>query len=84
MQDLQRAIDDLRLRAQRASDVQTLIELEQEARDLLSEAKNTPLEAIVQALFSEIAAKGDTGTRPASAATRGLVRRARIRIEIAG
>ena len=84
MQDLQRAIDDLRRRAQRTTDAQTLIELEQEARDLLTEAKNTPLEAIAQALFSEIAGSGDTGTRSTQAAIRGLVRRARIRIEIAG
>ena len=84
MQDLQRAIDDLRLRAQRATDAQTLNDLEQEARDLLTEAKNTPLEGIAQALFSEIAGSSDTGTRSNLAAIRGLVRRARIRIEIAG
>ncbi len=84
MQDLQRAIDDLRLRAQRATGAQALTELEQEARDLLTEAKNTPLEAITQALFSEIAGSTKTGSGTNSAAIRGLVRRARIRIEIAG
>ena len=84
MQDLQRAIDDLRRRAQRASEAKTLSELEQEARDLLAEAKNTPLEASAQALFAEIASSGAAGPRTNVAAIRALVRRARIRIEIAG
>lgn len=85
MQDLQRAIDDLRQRAQKTTAPHLLAELEQEARDLLTEAKNTPLEAAARDLFSEIA-----GGRPAAKASadtavvRGLVRRARIRIEIAG
>lgn len=84
MQDLQQAIDDLRQRAQNTNDAQALAELEQEARDLLTEAKNTPLEAVAQALFSEIAG-GHAPTAGADiAAVRGLVRRARIRIEIAG
>ena len=83
MQDLQAAIDDLRQRAQNASDPHILAELEQEARDLLTEAKNTPLEGAVQALFSEIAA-GSPSPSVDAVALRGLVRRARIRIEIAG
>lgn len=82
MQDLQLAIDDLRQRAQSTGDPQALTELEQEARDLLTEAKNTPLESVAQALFSEIAAGNSPGAH--TAAVRGLVRRARIRIEIAG
>ncbi len=82
MQDLQLAIDDLRQRAQNTGDPQALTELEQEARDLLTEAKNTPLEAAAQALFAEIA--GGNSPSAHSAAVRGLVRRARIRIEIAG
>ncbi len=85
MQELQRAIEDLRHRAQGTTDAQTLTELEQEARDLLMEAKNTPLENTAQELFAEIAGSQSTsGARPNSAALRGLVRRARIRIEIAG
>jgi len=83
MQDLQLAIDDLRRRAQNTTDPQARAELEQEARDLLTEAKNTPLEADAQALFSQIAGSH----HPAGSHTtriRGLVRRARIRIEIAG
>lgn len=84
MQDLQRAIQDLRQRAQATADPQALSELEQEARDLLMEAKNTPLEQVAQALFAEIAGTQSTQARPNTAALRGLVRRARIRIEIAG
>ena len=84
MQELERAIEDLRHRAQRATDAAALSELEQEARDLLMEAKNTPLEARAQELFAEIAGGQTSGSRPNSAALRGLVRRARIRIEIAG
>ena len=84
MQDLQRAIEELRQRAQGTTDASALSELELEARDLLTEAKNTPLEMMAQALFAEIAGRQSSGGRPNSAALRGLVRRARIRIEIAG
>ena len=84
MQDLQRAIEELRQRARATVDPQTLRELEQEARDLLMEAKNTPLEQVAQELFAEIAGSQTTQVRPNTAALRGLVRRARIRIEIAG
>ena len=85
MQELQRAIEDLRHRAQATTDAQALSELEQEARDLLMEAKNTPLENKAQELFAEIAGSQSTSSaKPNSAALRGLVRRARIRIEIAG
>ncbi len=84
MQDLQRAIEELRQRARATVDPQTLRELEQEARDLLMEAKNTPLEQMAQELFAEIAGSQTTQVRPNTAALRGLVRRARIRIEIAG
>lgn len=85
MQELQRAIEDLRHRAQATTDAQALSELEQEARDLLMEAKNTPLENKAQELFAEIAGSQSTSSaRPNSAALRGLARRARIRIEIAG
>ena len=84
MQELQRAIEELRQRAQRTADPQALSELEQEARDLLTEAKNTPLEQTAQALFAEIAGNQTSAVRPNTAALRGLVRRARIRIEIAG
>ena len=84
MQDLQRAIEELRQRARATVDPPMLSELEQEARDLLMEAKNTPLEQVAQELFAEIAGSQSTQTRPNTTALRGLVRRARIRIEIAG
>ncbi len=84
MQELQRAIEELRQRAQGTADPQALSELEREARDLLTEAKNTPLEQTAQALFAEIAGNQTATVRPNTAALRGLVRRARIRIEIAG
>lgn len=80
MQDLQRRIDELRQRAQDNDDPQ----LERLARELLSEAKNTPLESAAQQLFSQIAQMSTPGGNPNSATVRGLVRRARIRIEIAG
>lgn len=84
MQELQRAIEDLRHRVQRTMDAQALRELEQEARDLLMEAKNTPLENTAQELFAEIAGNQTSSAKPNTAALRGLARRARIRIEIAG
>ena len=84
MQELQRAIEDLRHRVQRTVDAQALRELEQEARDLLMEAKNTPLENTAQELFAEIAGSQTSSAKPNTAALRGLARRARIRIEIAG
>ena len=85
MQDLQRAIEELGRRAQTTADPQARSELEQEARDLLMEAKNTPLEQRAQELFAEIAgSQPSPAAAPNTAALRGLVRRARIRIEIAG
>ncbi len=85
MQELRRAIEELRQRSQVARDPAAQAELEREARDLLTEAKNTPLEPQAQALFAEIAGAQKRQTRPPNtAALRGLLRRARIRIEIAG
>jgi type VI protein secretion system component VasF len=84
MQDLQRRIDELRQQVQDNTDPQAVAGLERQARDLLSEAKNTPLESAAQSLFSQIAGMSSASANPNSAAVRGLVRRARIRIEIAG
>jgi tetratricopeptide (TPR) repeat protein len=84
MQELQRAIEELRHRAQGTTDAQALRELEREARDLLMEAKNTPLENRAQELFAQIAGSQTGSAKPNTAALRGLARRARIRIEIAG
>jgi tetratricopeptide (TPR) repeat protein len=94
MNDLQRRLDDLRRQLQ-DGDATNLPELERTARALLSDSKNTPYESAAQALFAEIARMGvrprDTGTTraiegatPSDATVRGLVRRARIRLEIAG
>ena len=83
MQELRRAIDDLRRRASATTDERDKGELEQEARDLLTEAKHTPLEGMAQELFAEIAGGKAPPPAPDATAIRGLARRARIRIEIA-
>ncbi len=95
MSDLQRRIDELRHRIQSLpSDVSTdwLKQLEQLARALLVDAKNTPQESEAQALFADLARRSVGGGAPMSkpipteedATLRALVKRARIRIEIAG
>jgi tetratricopeptide (TPR) repeat protein len=83
MRDIQQRIDDLRQRMQTASGNQW-VELERQARTLLSEAKNTNYEAEAQALFAELAQRSREEANPANPAVRGLMRRARIRIEMAG
>lgn len=98
--DLQQRIDGLRrmldgLKLAPVPDARALADVEATARTLLADAKNTPHEAAVQALFAEIARMGSStpsvkrtsDEQPAlsnNPALRGLVRRARIRIEIAG
>ncbi len=87
MTDLQQRLDSLReqLVSVRASPTPSAISaLERTARELLSDAKNTPFESAAQSLFAEIARIGAGGASSSSATVRGLVRRARIRIEIAG
>ncbi|MEZ4667198.1 MAG: hypothetical protein R3E39_04650 [Anaerolineae bacterium] len=84
--NLQQRLDDLRQQLQNASqDIssETIAQLERTARNLLADAKNTPYEATAQTLFGELARLGSP-TSPTAATIRGLVRRARIRIEIAG
>ncbi|PJF32417.1 MAG: hypothetical protein CUN52_01700 [Phototrophicales bacterium] len=90
MPDLQQRLDDLRQRLNRLSakigkeDIRTdIADIERTARQLLAEAKNTPHEATAQALFAEIA-KFNQPVSSNQTAIRGLLRRARIRIEIAG
>ena len=86
MPDLQQRLDDLRRKLQSLpadADSSAAAELEREARKLLADAKNTSYETSAQALFAELARMGSP-TSPVSATVRGLVRRARIRIEIAG
>ena len=86
MTDLQNRLNDLRRQVQRLpddADADTIAELERSARALLADAKNTPHEPAAQALFAELARLGNP-TSPTAATVRGLIRRARIRIEIAG
>jgi tetratricopeptide (TPR) repeat protein len=96
MSDLPARLDDLRRRLRQSPDATGL---EREARLLLSDAKNTPYESAAQALFAEIARGTPTptnitpnkpmppvpsaATSTADATLRGLVRRARIRLDIA-
>ncbi|MBZ0284567.1 MAG: tetratricopeptide repeat protein [Anaerolineae bacterium] len=83
---LQQRLDDLRRQLQELpeeSDPSVIGGLERTARTLLTDAKNTPYEPAAQALFGELARLSNP-TSPTAATVRGLVRRARIRIEIAG
>jgi tetratricopeptide (TPR) repeat protein len=84
MRDIQQRIESLRQRLQSAT-AADMTEIEQQARELLSEAKNTPQEANAQSLFNEIARyQPQTRAQEANPAIRGILRRARIRIEMAG
>lgn len=86
MANLQQRLDDLRQQIQNLGDTpdtNTITQLERLARTLLADAKNTPHEPTAQALFAELA-RSSNPTSPTAATVRGLVRRARIRIEIAG
>jgi tetratricopeptide (TPR) repeat protein len=85
MVDLQQRLDDLRRRLQSITrgDADALATLERDARVLLTDAKNTPYEGAAQSLFAELARLSNP-TSPTAATVRGLLRRARIRLEIAG
>jgi tetratricopeptide (TPR) repeat protein len=90
MPDIQQRLDDLRQQLQSLSrkvgkeDTSSAIaDLERAARQILAEAKNTPQETNAQALFAEIAKLSQPSATNITA-IRGLLRRARIRIEIAG
>ncbi|MEO0598563.1 MAG: hypothetical protein AAF126_20815, partial [Chloroflexota bacterium] len=81
MPNLDERIANLRQRILDGSDdIETL---ERDARELLSEAKNTEHEADAQALFAELAQRSRPPADP-NPQLRGLIRRARIRIEMAG
>ena len=81
MRDLQERLAKLRQNIQNGSEDASA--LEREARSLLSEAKNTVYEAEVQALFAQLAQQS-RNTDNSNPQLRGLLRRARIRIEMAG
>jgi tetratricopeptide (TPR) repeat protein len=86
MPELQQQLDDLRRRIRALpddADSRSVAELERQARSLLTDAKNTSYESEAQALFAELA-RASAPASPTGASVRGLVRRARIRIEIAG
>ena len=83
MRDLQRRLDDLRRRLQNLTDAAELPALERTARELLSDARNTAYEQDARTLFSDVAKRA--APAPATNATvRGLLRRAKIRLEMAG
>jgi tetratricopeptide (TPR) repeat protein len=83
--DIQQRLDHLRQQLQTVNDPARLPSLEQQARELLADAKNTPFEAAAQALFADIARLvASPSTITMNPTTRGLLRRARIRIEMAG
>ena len=84
MSHLQERLEELRRRLLTGTDdAAALARLEAEARALLADARNTAHEAAAQALFAELA-RISNPTSPTAATVRGLLRRARIRIEIAG
>jgi tetratricopeptide (TPR) repeat protein len=76
--DLRRRLDALPPDARAAE----IAPLEAEARTLLTASKNTPHESEAKTLFAELARRS-ASPAPESAAVRGLLRRARIRMEIA-
>src|SRR5690606_9618450 len=91
--DLQPRIDALRrmidgYKSAASPDPRLLTDIETNARELLTDAKNTPSEATVQGMFAEVARMTAGSSQPvpsaASAAVKGLMRRAKIRIEVAG
>lgn len=85
MPTLQQRLDTLRQQLQNLSDPGRLPDLETQARELLSDAKNTAFEGAAQALFADIARLvASPSTITMNPTTRGLLRRARIRIEMAG
>ncbi len=86
MADLREQLERLRrlLEAMPSSATASEIaQLESEARALLAQSKNTQHEAEARELFAELARHSAPPT-PEAATVRGLLRRARIRIEIAG
>jgi len=86
MPDLRQELESLRRAIQALPSSATaseIAQLEQEARTLLAASKNTPYEAEARELFTALARHSAPPT-PEAATVRNLLRRARIRIEIAG
>ncbi|MBN1681411.1 MAG: SH3 domain-containing protein [Anaerolineae bacterium] len=86
MADLKQQLDVLRDELEALPSSATASEianLESQARTLLAQSKNTPFEDEARDLFAELARRSAPAS-PEAATVRGLLRRARIRIEIAG
>ncbi|HML20452.1 MAG TPA: SH3 domain-containing protein [Aggregatilinea sp.] len=86
MADLKQQLDTLRRELDALPSSATaseLAQLEAEARTLLAQSKNTPYEEAARDLFAELARRSAPAS-PEAATVRSLLRRARIRIEIAG
>jgi tetratricopeptide (TPR) repeat protein len=86
MADLKEQLDRLRHQLETlpaSATASEIAQLEGEARALLAQSKNTAYEADARELFAQLAQRSAPAT-PEAAAVRGLLRRARIRIEIAG
>ncbi len=86
MADLKQQLDNLRRQLEALPSSATaseIAQLESEARNLLAQSKNTQYEAQARELFTELA-RHSAPASPEAATVRGLLRRARIRIEIAG
>jgi hypothetical protein len=88
MADLQDRLDDLRYQIENLNDSATASDvsaLEAEARALMSAAKNTEFEDEAKALFTALARRSAPGAARSetSSEVRGLLRRARIRLDVA-
>src|SRR5690554_6268236 len=86
MADLKSQLDDLRAALEALPESATasqIAQLENEARNLLAQSKNTIHESDARELFGELARRSAPAS-PETAQVRALLRRARIRIEIAG
>ncbi len=86
MPDLRPSLDSLRRQIEElpaSATASEIAQLESEARALLAQSKNTQFEAEARELFTALA-RHSAPPSPETAAVRGLLRRARIRIEIAG
>jgi tetratricopeptide (TPR) repeat protein len=86
MADLRQQLDNLRRQLDALPSSATaseIAQLESEARALLAQSKNTQYESEARELFAELA-RHSAPQSPEAATVRGLLRRARIRIEIAG
>ena len=89
MADLAERLDEIRAEIEALSDSATASEvgeLEAEARALMAEAKNTEFEGEARDLFTALAKRSAPPAQQSegSSEVRGLLRRARIRIDVAG